>query len=146
MNMDTKLAGKPLLLVASAALIDADGRLLLTQRPDGKAYAGWWELPGGKLEPGERPEQALSREIAEELDVTVAPADWQPLTFVTHDYADMPWQALVLIHIARVWQGTPQGLEAQAFAWVLPDNLDEYQLLPTMQAALPAIRACLRQA
>lgn len=140
--MDIK-SQRPLVNVASAALVDGQGRLLLTQRPESKAYAGWWELPGGKLEFGELPAEALSREIIEELGVVVDPVDWQPVTFVAYNYPDLPSQALVLIHAAQRWQGEPQGLENQAFAWVTLAALKGYQLLPTMQEALPALRSYL---
>ena len=145
MNATTAPALRPLINVASAALFDHDGRLLLTQRPEGKRYAGWWELPGGKLEFGELPAAALSREIMEELGIKVETDEWQPVTFVAHDYSDLPTQALVLIHAAHRWQGEPQSLERQAFKWVAVEELASYRLLPTMQAALPALQAHARR-
>ena len=143
--LEQSLGVRPLINVASALLINADGLVLLTQRPEGKRYAGWWELPGGKLEHGELPAAALSREIKEELGIDVRPADWEPVTFVAHEYLDLPSQALVLIHATQQWQGEPQSLEAQAFEWVAIDKLDSFQLLPTMQMALPAISVYLNK-
>ncbi|MEG9502576.1 MAG: (deoxy)nucleoside triphosphate pyrophosphohydrolase, partial [Methylorubrum extorquens] len=99
-----------LLLVVAAALVDADGRVLMAQRPEGKALAGLWEFPGGKVEPGERPEETLIRELAEELGITVKEPCLAPLTFASHAYPD--FHLLMPLYICRRWEGLPQSREA----------------------------------
>ena len=93
-----------LVLVAACALIDADGRVLIAQRPEGKAMAGLWEFPGGKIEPGERPEQSLIRELKEELGISVSEACLAPLTFASHAYPD--FHLLMPLYVCRRWEGT----------------------------------------
>ena len=102
----------PMLLVAAAALVDIDGRVLVQQRPEGKTMAGLWEFPGGKVEPGERLEQSLIRELKEELDVDVTEACLAPFTFASHVYDD--FCLLMPLFVCRVWQGFPRSLEGQA--------------------------------
>jgi 8-oxo-dGTP diphosphatase len=119
---------KKLVLVAAGALIDPDGRLLLAERPAGKAMAGLWELPGGKVEAGESPEAALVRECREELGITVDTGDLAPLTFASHAYAD--FHLLMPVYLCRRWHGTIAGLEGQACAWVSADDLDRYPMPP----------------
>ena len=116
----------PLVLVAAVALVDADGRVLLAQRPEGKAMAGLWEFPGGKLDPGETPEAALIRELEEELGIDVAASCLAPLTFASHAYAD--FHLLLLLYVCRRWQGIVERargpaarLGAAAAARRLPD-------------------------
>jgi 8-oxo-dGTP diphosphatase len=117
-----------LVLVVACALVDADRRVLVTQRPPGKALAGMWEFPGGKLEPGERPEAALVRELAEELGITVEPPCLAPLSFASHAYDD--FHLLMPLYVCRRWQGTPTGLEGQALKWLRPARLRDLEMPP----------------
>lgn len=123
-----------LLLVVAAALVDADGRVLMAQRPEGKALAGLWEFPGGKVEPGERPEETLIRELAEELGILVKEPCLAPLTFASYAYPD--FHLLMPLYICRRWEGIPQSREAQALRWVRPGALRD---LPMPPADLPLI-------
>lgn len=115
-------------LVAACALVDADGRVLLAQRPAGKAMAGLWEFPGGKVEQGERPEQSLIRELKEELGIVVSEACLAPLTFASHSYPD--FHLLMPLYICRRWEGTVAALEDQKLAWVKPNRLRDYEMPP----------------
>src|SRR5262245_13967740 len=99
-------------LVAAAALVDVDGRVLLAQRPPGKSMAGLWEFPGGKIQHNELPEDALARELKEELGIEVSPSCFAPVTFASHIYED--FHLLMLLYLTRTWTGIPQGLEGQA--------------------------------
>jgi len=118
--------GPRLLLVVAAALIDADKRILLARRPEGKALAGLWEFPGGKLHPGERPEQGLARELAEELGVDACVSCMQPLAFASHAYAD--FHLLMPLFICRVWRGIVTPHEGQEFKWVRPADMYGYSM------------------
>ncbi len=109
------------LLVVAAALIDAGGRVLVQQRPAGKPMAGLWEFPGGKIESGETPEKALSREIAEELGIRLAPDGLSPACFASEALGAR--HLLLLLYIARRWEGVPQALHATALRWVRPAEL-----------------------
>ena len=120
--------GKRLLLVAACALVDADGRVLLAQRPEGKSMAGLWEFPGGKVETGERPEQTLIRELKEELGIVVNEASLAPLTFASHAYPDFPM--LMPLYVCRRWEGTAVALEGQQLAWVRVNRLRDYPMPP----------------
>ena len=117
-----------LLLVVAAALIDADGRVLIAQRPEGKSLAGLWEFPGGKVESGERPEDSLIRELKEELGIVVSEACLAPLTFASHAYPD--FHLLMPLYVCRRWDGTVTPREGQRLAWVRPNRLREYQMPP----------------
>ena len=117
-----------LLLVVAAALIDADNRVLIAQRPPGKTLGGLWEFPGGKIEPGERPEAALIRELHEELGITVKEACLAPLTFASHAYPD--FHLLMPLFVCRRWEGRAQAREAQALKWVRPGDLRAYPMPP----------------
>ena len=123
-------------LVSAVALIDADGRILLAQRPPGKSMAGLWEFPGGKVEPGETPEAALIRELREELGIDTQTACLAPMTFASHAYAD--FHLLMPLFACRRWQGVPQPREGQALAWVRANALRSYPMPP---ADLPLIAA-----
>ena len=125
---------RPVVLVSAVALIDADGRVLLTRRPEGKAMAGLWEFPGGKVEPGETPEAALIRELAEELGIDTQTSCLAPLTFASHGYER--FHLLMPIFACRKWQGTARGREGQALAWARPNELRSY---PMPEADLPLI-------
>ncbi len=118
----------PVLLVVAAALYDADGRILLAQRPAGKSFAGLWELPGGKLEAGETPEAALQRELFEELSITIAPKDLYPITFASFTYPK--FHLLMPVYGCRVWSGSVKANEGQAFAFVAPSQLTDYPAPP----------------
>jgi len=122
------MAVKKLLLVAACALVDADGRVLICQRPEGKSLAGLWEFPGGKVEPGETPEQCLIRELEEELGIKVASACLAPFVFASHDYDD--FHLLMPLYLCRRWEGLVTNREHKAMAWVKPMNLGEYPMPP----------------
>jgi 8-oxo-dGTP diphosphatase len=117
-----------LVVVAACALIDADGRVLIAQRPEGKPMASLWEFPGGKIEDGERPEQSLIRELKEELGITVSEACLAPLTFASHSYPD--FQLLMPLYVCRRWEGTARPMEGQNLAWVKPSQLRDYEMPP----------------
>jgi 8-oxo-dGTP diphosphatase len=117
-----------LVLVAACALVDADGRVLIAQRPVGKSMAGLWEFPGGKVEPGERPEQTLIRELNEELRITVHEACLSPLTFASHAYRD--FHLLMPLYVCRKWEGSVTAREGQKVAWVRPNRLRDYPMPP----------------
>jgi 8-oxo-dGTP diphosphatase len=128
-------------LVAAVALVDGDGRVLLAQRPPGKAMAGLWEFPGGKVKPGETPEAALIREIKEELGIDVTASCLAPFTFASHAYAD--FHLLMPLYVCRKWQGTVRPLEGQALAWVRPARLGEYAMPPADKPLVAMLRDLL---
>jgi len=128
----------PIVLVVAVALIDADGRVLLTRRPAGKAMAGLWEFPGGKLHQGESPEVALIRELEEELGLDVAQSCLAPLAFASHRYAD--FHLLMPLYVCRVWRGTPTPLEGQELAWVRPAGMGDYPMPPADLPLVPLLR------
>jgi len=123
-----------LLLVSAVVLIDPDGRVLLTQRPEGKSMAGLWEFPGGKIEPGETPEEALIRELQEELGIDTWQSCLAPLSFASHSYDD--FHLLMPVFACRKWQGIPQSREGQAMKWVWPKAMKG---IPMPPADLPLI-------
>ena len=125
-------------LVSAVALIDIDGRILLTQRPAGKPMAGLWEFPGGKVEPGETPEHALIRELDEELGINTWASCLAPLTFASHGYDD--FHLLMPLFACRKWQGTPQGREGQAMKWVRANALRDYPMPPADLPLIPILR------
>ena len=118
----------PLLLVAAAALVDVDGRVLICQRPEGKKLAGLWEFPGGKLEAGETPEACLIRELKEELEITVKADCLSPFVFASHSYDD--FHLLMPLYLCRRWDGRPTAAEHKALAWVRPSKLADYPMPP----------------
>ena len=124
----TPTGGKPILLVAAAALVDADGRVLICQRPKGKQLAGLWEFPGGKVEPGETPEVCLIRELKEELGIDVVSACLAPSVFSSHGY-DL-FHLLMPLFLCRRWTGVVQAMEHEALAWVRPEKLSDYPMPP----------------
>lgn len=125
--------------VVAVALINADGRLLVAQRPEGKSLAGLWEFPGGKIEPGETPEAALVRELAEELDIIVAPDALEALSFVSHGYPE--FHLLMLLFVCRDWQGEPRSLEGQPLRWVTMAELEALPMPPADIPLLPSLRS-----
>jgi 8-oxo-dGTP diphosphatase len=120
--------GKRLLLVAACALVDADGRVLLAQRPEGKQLAGLWEFPGGKVEPGETPEQCLIRELQEEIGIETDIPCLAPLTFASHSYDD--FHLLMPLFVCRRFRGIAQPKEGQALKWVRPKQMRDYPMPP----------------
>jgi 8-oxo-dGTP diphosphatase len=122
----------------ACALIDADGRVLIAQRPSGKAMAGLWEFPGGKMETGERPEEALIRELQEELAITVREPCLAPFTFASHTYPD--FQLLMPLYLCRRWEGTPMPRVHSALKWVRPRDLSQYPMPPADLPLIPMLR------
>jgi 8-oxo-dGTP diphosphatase len=120
------------LLVVAAALVNPSNEILLAQRPEGKRLAGKWEFPGGKVEVGESPEMALSRELNEELGIGVATDDLEPFWFLSHNYiAEFGFHLLMPVYLCRRWQGTPQAKEHMALTWKYPNQMHE---LPMIEA------------
>lgn len=134
-------AGRPLMLVAACALIDADGRILLTRRPEGKKLAGLWEFPGGKVEPHESPEAALIRELREELGIEIAKACLAPFCFASHAYEH--FHLLMPLFLCRRWQGRPEPREGQTLAWVRPTKLSDYPMPQADKPLVPLLLALL---
>lgn len=127
-----------LLLVAACALIDADGRILMSQRPEGKEHAGLWEFPGGKIEQGERPEDAIVRELREELGVEPCEQCLQPFLFASHAYE--AFNLLMPLYLCRQWDGFARPREGQAVKWVFTDKLMELDLVPADIPLAQALR------
>jgi 8-oxo-dGTP diphosphatase len=129
---------RPLVLVAACALIDRDGRVLLTRRPEGKKLAGLWEFPGGKLDPGETPEAALIRELNEELGIDVAENCLAAFAFASHAYDN--FHLLMPLYLCRRWKGTATAREGQTLAWVWPQKLGDYPMPPADRPLVPLLR------
>ncbi|MYM55403.1 8-oxo-dGTP diphosphatase MutT [Thalassovita mangrovi] len=125
-------------LVSAVALIDADGRVLLAQRPEGKSMAGLWEFPGGKIEPGETPEHALIRELHEELGIDTWASCLAPLTFASHSYDD--FHLLMPLFACRKWDGIPHPKEGQTLKWVHAKDLRDYPMPPADIPLIPILR------
>jgi 8-oxo-dGTP diphosphatase len=132
---------KPIVLVAAAALVDVDGRVLIARRPEGKAMAGLWEFPGGKVHDGETPEAALIRELAEELGIDTRASCLAPVAFASHGYDD--FHLLMPLYACRVWQGTPRALEHAALTWVAPARLRDYPMPPADEPLIAVLRDLL---
>ena len=126
-----------ILLVVAVALIDADDRVLIAQRPEGKALAGLWEFPGGKIDQGERPEAALIRELAEELGIVVKEACLAPLTFASYAYPE--FHLLMPLYVCRRWEGFVQSREGQALKWVRARDLRQYPMPPADEPLIPPL-------
>jgi 8-oxo-dGTP diphosphatase len=127
-----------IILVSAVALIDPDGRVLLAQRPDGKSMAGLWEFPGGKVEAGETPEDALVRELHEELGIETWSSCLAPLTFASHTYDD--FHLLMPLFACRKWDGIVRGKEGQKLAWVYAKDLNNYPMPPADIPIIPILR------
>ena len=130
--------GVPVILVSAVALIDSDGRVLLSQRPEGKSLAGLWEFPGGKVEPGETPEAALIRELFEELGIDTWKSCLAPLSFASHSYES--FHLLMPLFACRKWKGIPQAREGQKLAWVRARDLASYPMPPADIPLIPILR------
>ncbi len=129
------MTGKRILLVAACALVDTDGRVLIAQRPEGKQLAGLWEFPGGKVEPGETPEECLIRELREEIGVETKAACLAPLTFASHSYDD--FHLLMPLYVCRRYQGIAMPRETQALKWVRPRQMRDYPMPPADAPLIP---------
>ena len=122
------MSDKPALIVPAIALVDTDNRILLARRPQGRDFAGYWEFPGGKIEKGETPEDALIREIREELGVETKDSCLAPVSFTSHSYED--FHLILLLYICRRWQNTPKALEGGEIKWVRTNRLRGYPMPP----------------
>ena len=131
------MTAQPLLLVVAVALVDADRRVLIAQRPQGKAMAGLWEFPGGKVEPGETPEAALIRELEEELGISTQQACLAPVSFASHSYEN--FHLLMPLYACRKWQGKPEPREHIALKWVRPQALRDYPMPPADEPLIAAL-------
>jgi 8-oxo-dGTP diphosphatase len=129
------------LLVAAVALVDIDGRVLIARRPEGKAMAGLWEFPGGKLQAGEIPEAALVRELREELGIDTRSSCLAPIAFASHAYED--FHLIMPLYVCRVWQGSVTAHEGQELAWVRPARLADYPMPPADQPLVAMLRDLL---
>lgn len=132
---------KPILFVVAAALVDRDNRVLIAQRPEGKSMAGLWEFPGGKLHPGETPEEALVRELTEELSIEVCDTCLAPYTFASHTYED--FHLLMPLYLCRNWEGAIVPRENQQIKWVRPIALKDYPMPPADEPLIPWLRDLL---
>ncbi len=132
---------KPILLVAAIALVDADGRVLIAQRPEGKSLSGLWEFPGGKLGEGESPEAALIREAREELGIDIEESCLAPISFASHTYDD--FHLLMPLYVCRIWNGTVSACEGQALKWVRPAKLGDWPMPPADGPLVAALRDLL---
>ncbi|MGO4440822.1 8-oxo-dGTP diphosphatase MutT [Rhizobium sp. RAF56] len=133
--------GRKILLVAACALLDSDGRILLAQRPEGKSLAGLWEFPGGKVEPGETPEETLVRELEEELGIVTRIPCLAPLTFASHTYET--FHLLMPLYVCRRYEGIAVGREGQAIKWVRPQALRDYPMPPADEPLIPFLQDLL---
>ncbi len=135
------LGDKPIVLVVAVALVDIDGRVLIARRPEGKALAGLWEFPGGKLHQGETPEAALIRELQEELGIDTKGSCLAAIGFASHAYED--FHLLMPLYVCRVWKGTIAAREGQELAWVRPARLADYPMPAADAPLIPLLRDLL---
>ena len=139
--MSGSTGDKPVVLVAAVALIDVDGRVLLAERPAGKPLAGMWEFPGGKVQPGETPEAALIRELAEELGIDVEASCLAPFTFASYGYPD--FHLLMPLYVCRKWVGIVTACEGQRLKWVRPERLGDDAMPPADKPLVAMLRDLL---
>jgi len=132
---------KPVILVAAVALIDVDGRVLLAERPPGKVMAGLWEFPGGKVQPGETPEEALIRELDEELGISTHESCLAPFTFASHSYEE--FHLLMPLYVCRKWSGIATAREGQRLKWARPQQLPDYPMPPADKPLVAMLRDLL---
>ncbi|MFK0300413.1 (deoxy)nucleoside triphosphate pyrophosphohydrolase [Brevundimonas sp. NPDC090276] len=137
----SEAAAVPTVLVVAVALVDPDGRVLIAKRPEGKQLAGMWEFPGGKVEPGERPEQALIRELKEELGIDVNEACLAPFVFASHAYES--FHLLMPLYLCRRWSGVVTAKEHAGLAWVKPNKLGDYPMPPADEPLVAWLRDLL---
>ncbi len=130
-----------LVLVVACALVDADGRVLVARRPEGRRMAGLWEFPGGKLEPGETPEACLVRELREELGIDTEESCLAPFTFASHAYAD--FHLLMPLYVCRIWRGLPRAREGQELRWLRPKDLEALPMPPADRPLVAMLRDLL---
>ena len=135
------IADVPIILVSAVALVDIDGRVLIAQRPEGKSMAGLWEFPGGKVDPGETPEQALIRELQEEIGIDVTENCLAPFTFASHRYDD--FHLLMPLYVCRVWEGSVVAREGQTLKWVRALALKDYPMPPADVPLIAMLRDLL---
>lgn len=135
------MSDRPLVLVTAVALVDADGRVLIARRPEGKPMAGLWEFPGGKVRPDETPENALIRELREELGIDVEQSCLAPLSFASHRYDD--FHLLMPLYVCRVWEGFVTPREGQTLRWVRPTKLRDFPMPPADEPLIPVLRDLL---
>jgi 8-oxo-dGTP diphosphatase len=133
---------RPIVIVAACALLNGEGAVLIAKRPAGRPLAGLWEFPGGKVEPDEAPEEALMRELHEELGIGVAKRDLEPFTFASHAYPD--FHLLMPVYLCREWRGNIAAHEGQELLWVQPDALQRYDMPPADEPLIAALRDRLR--
>lgn len=126
---------KNIVLVIACALVDADGRVLISQRPEGKHLAGLWEFPGGKMESGELPEDTIIRELREELSIDIPSDCLAPMTFASHSYPD--FHILMPLYVCRRWNGNVKSVEGQSLKWVRPVNLRDFPMPPADKPLIP---------
>jgi 8-oxo-dGTP diphosphatase len=131
------MSTQSILLVVAVALVDADRRVLIAQRPEGKSMAGLWEFPGGKVEAGESPEAAIIRELEEELGISTKEACLAPVSFASHSYEN--FHLLMPLYVCRKWQGVPQPREHIALKWVRPQSLRDYPMPPADEPLIAAL-------
>lgn len=141
LNVEGGKAAQVPLLVVAIAMVDADGRILLAQRPAGKQHAGLWEFPGGKVDSGEAPERALIREVEEELGVSISAACIAPATFASVTLAER--SLVLLLYVCRKWQGVPRAIEAAALRWVRPVDMYAFSMPPADRSMIGLIEALL---
>jgi len=132
---------RPIVIVAACALLDQESAVLIAKRSEGRPLAGLWEFPGGKVEAGEEPEEALIRELHEELGIDIVKRDLTPLTFASHAYPD--FHLLMPVYLCRRWQGSVTAHEGQELLWVKPDALHLYDMPPADEPLKLALRDLL---
>lgn len=132
---------KPITLVVACALVDEDNRVLIARRPEGRHMGGLWEFPGGKVEPGELPEEALMRELGEELGIDITASCLAPLTFASHGYDG--FHLLMPLYVCRQWDGEVEARDGQELAWVRPNRLNEYDMPPADEPLKATLRDLL---